>query len=977
MRLKTEGPTALSKWIWNSYLRSALLPVILIELVFLVVFFGINALMKVQLSQLIDTAVDNQLARTASLETAVIDQQLSSVEYSTELYAAQVGSALRTPAALDPADAARLRYSPDGIYYTDADSGGAAVFYSGFVPVGEAERQKVARTLAVQDLMRDITRTNPLISSVYLNTHDCLNVIYPYFDVIRQYEPKIDISTFNFYYEADAVHNPDRRQRWTEVYLDPAGHGWMASSIAPVYDGDFLEGVVGIDVTVGDITDQILKMDVPGDGYGILVGGDGVILALPEKGEADWGLTELKGHHYDEAIRQNTFKPDDFNLYKMPDMAGFADALKSSPAGVDSMMLGDGKHLVVWDTISDTGWKLILIIPQQNIYTSVDAVGVRLQQIGLIMSEGMIVFFILFIQMLYARSKRMSQNLSKPLVELSDMARRIGSGKYIQEMPVLPVRELQETTADVVSMGRRLGEINGNLLAVQEELKEKEAYLQAVIYSIDDAIVELDENGVITNLFINDKANIPKRMSTAAIDGIFEREKAALLLQVLKSVLDTGKPATIETDIETVSGVRWTQARVSLVSRDPVRIVVTARDITERREMEESISKARDAAEAASRAKSQFLSNMSHELRTPLNAVLGFAQVLDMDPSVPLTGVQKECVFEIMKAGSHLLELINEVLDLARIEAGKARLSIEPVNVGTVIEETMTMIIPATEKYGIGVNLDQLSCGGLYIRADKTKLKQIFINLLTNAIKYNRPGGKVDFYCEGAGDRVRFHVVDTGIGIPETELEAIFKPFHRVGNMRNIVEGTGVGLAVVRQLTEMMGGSIRVESIEGKGSHFTVEFQAAEEMTLWGEKEGLKEQLVSDSRTVARGRKILYIEDNQANLRLVERILELVPGTVFLSAPSAETGLEIARSEKPDVILLDINLPGMDGYEAFERLQTFEETRHIPVIAVSSNAMEREIGRAMRMGFFDYITKPIKADVFFERIRRVLSREQK
>lgn len=287
------------------------------------------------------------------------------------------------------------------------------------------------------------------------------------------------------------------------------------------------------------------------------------------------------------------------------------------------------------------------------------------------------------------------------------------------------------------------------------------------------------------------------------------------------------------------------------------------------------------------------------------------------------------------------------------------------------------MIIPIAEKYGIRVDADMASCGGSYIRADKTKLKQIFINLLSNAIKYNKPDGKVDFYCEGMGETVRFHIVDTGIGIPETELEAIFKPFHRLGSTKNLVEGTGVGLAVVRQLTEMMGGKVYVKSTEGHGSHFTVELPAAEEMTLWGEKNELQEKMLHADQGISSGQKILYIEDNSANLRLVERVLELVPNTTFLSAPTAELGLELARREKPNLILLDINLPGMDGYEAFEELQGFEETRDIPVIAVSSNAMEREIGRAMRMGFFDYITKPIKADMFFERIKRVLNKEQK
>jgi signal transduction histidine kinase/ActR/RegA family two-component response regulator len=977
MRHETKNPVKLAKWIWRAYLRTALIPILLMELVFLAIFFGINTAMRDRLFNFLQNAAQVQVSRVATLESAAIDHQLDSVRISTELYAAQIGKALKAEAQLKPADAARLQYTADGAYYTAADSGGAAVFYSGYIPVGPDQRQKVARVLTAQELMKDILGTNPLISSIYFNTCDSLNVIYPYVDVISQYAPQINVPAFNFYYEADKAHDPDRTQKWTEAYLDPAGHGWIASSIAPVYSGDFLEGVVGADITVSTITDQILSLEVPGGGYGMIVGSNGRILALPKGGEADWGLNELKGHTYSEAVRQDTFKPDNFDLSKMPAMSDFAQKLAANPNGFTTLTLSNERKLVTWDTISQTGWKFIIAVPEQIVYEKIDSVGAGVQKFGIAMAIGLILFFAYFLQLLYRRAGKMSRNLSRPIVELNQMVQSIGAGNYFQEIPEFDVEELRESSINVVNMGTRLGEINRSLLNVQQELKEKENYLQAVINSIDDAIVELDENGYITNLFINEKKDMPKAPSFTSIDSMFEHDKTARLLEALNKVVKTGTVETIETEVDVVSGKRWAQARLSLVSSDPVRVVVTARDITQRKEMEESISKARDAAEAASRAKSQFLSNMSHELRTPLNAVLGFAQILEMDPSAPLTGMQKECVDEIMKAGNHLLELINEVLDLARIEAGKARLSIEPVEILPVLEETLTIIIPTSEKYGIMVQAGNLACGNLYVRADKIKLKQILINLLSNAIKYNKPDGKVDFYCEPLGDKVRFHVVDTGIGIPESELEEIFKPFYRLSNAKNVVEGTGVGLAVVKQLTEMMGGSIHAESKEGDGSHFYIELPAAEEMTPWAEKSDVQEKALKEDRTLPANKKILYVEDNQANLRLVERIVEFMPNTVFIQAQTAGAGIELARKERPDIILMDINLPDMEGFEAFAKLQEYEETKGIPVIAVSSNAMERDIGRAMRMGFFDYITKPIKADTFYERIKCVFNNEQR
>ncbi len=978
MSRKLKNPMTLATWIWRAYLKTALIPVIIVQVVLFGLFVGINIQMKNVLSDFMNTDVNNQLVKQSSLESEVIDRQLSGVEISTEIFASQMGIALQKHTELSSEDKARLQTSPDGAYYTSVDNGGAAAYYSGFLPIGEKEREKVAGTLSIQSMMADIYRTNPLISAVFMNTYDSLNVIYPYVNVIELYTPKADITSFNFYYEADAEHNPERSAVWTDVYLDPAGNGWMTSSVAPVYNGDFLEGIVGIDVTVSSLAEQIQKMDIPGDGYSMLVDSDGMILALSEKGEADWGLAELGGDHYDDAIKKDTFKPNKFNLYKMDSMTEFAEDLIINPSGTSTITLGHEKKLVAWDTVGETGWQLVLIIPQDSIYVTINHIGMQLRDVGIFLSGTVILFYILFFYLLYQRSKKLTKDLSQPLVELNSMTERIGAGNYFLEMPEFGVKELRETSRHIVDMGHHLGEFNGNLMAAQTELKEKESYLKAVISSIDDAIVELDENGMITNLTIGDMRYIQVEGAReyTSIDSIFPSEKAAVIKGLLQSVIETGNREIVETDVETGLGVRWVVARVSLVSRDPVRVVVTVRDITERKEMEESISRARDEAEAASRTKSQFLSNMSHELRTPLNAVLGFAQVLEMDQTTPLTGLQDECVYEILKAGNHLLELINEVLDLAKIEAGKTRLSIEPVDIGTIIQETMTIIIPTAEKYCINVEADSTFCCHKFVKADKIKLKQVLINLLSNAIKYNKPNGKVDFYCEAANDKIRFHVVDTGVGIPEEELEEIFKPFYRLNSMQHVVEGTGVGLAVVKQLTEMMGGVIHVESTQGEGSHFSIELPAIVEMTLWSERIELQGKIETSNNDCVRNKKILYIEDNQANMRLVERVLELIPGTVFLSAQTAEQGIEIARREKPDVILLDINLPGMDGYEAFEELQEYEETENIPVIAVSSNAMEREIGRAIQMGFTDYITKPIKADLFYERIRRLFSREK-
>lgn len=972
MNPNSKNPITLTMWIWSSYIKTALIPVVVIELVFLGVFFSINILMKGQLNKLIYTAVDRQTVSMVGLAASSYDQQLKSASLNADAYAANVSSALQIPAQLSPADAGRLMFAPEGAYYSAAD-GGAAVYYSGITPVGPSERDKLASVLRLQQLMKDIYEINALVGSVYLTTHDSLRVAYPYFNVEEQYTPGMDFTSLRSYFEADAAHNPEKAGLWTVVYPDAAQQGWMLSYLVPVYNGNILEGVAGIDIPVKRIADRFMQTDIPADSYALLIGSDGEILAVTENGKNDWQLKPAvsAGTDGQEALQDTTT-----NLYSKPELAGFTADIMSKQSGTSAIKLGDNQMRVAWAAIEETGWKLLIAVPEKSITATIDRVGANVQRIGVGLTAGLIAFAVILLHVLFMRSKKMSKDISQPLVELNNMAFDIGTGNYYQTPPEFNVKELQMTALTIAGMGQSLGDINKNLMSAQKELKDKESYLQAVIHSIDDAIVELDENGAITNLFINDPRKKPSKMSPhfTSIDSIFDKGRAALVLEKLQEVIETGQPATLETEVETVSGTRWAQARLSLVSREPVRVVVTARDITKRKEMEVSILKARDDAEAANRAKSQFLSSMSHELRTPLNAVLGFAQVLELDTSTPLTAIQKECVFEIMSAGHHLLDLINDVLDLARIEAGKTRLSIENVSINAIFEETMTMIIPTGEKYGINVYADRCSCHNRHVKADKIKLKQVLVNLLSNAIKYNKPGGKVEYWCEVVNDKIRFHVADTGIGIAAEDLESIFKPFFRLNKTMNIVEGTGVGLALARQLTEMMGGTVGAESTNGEGSHFWVELPAADDMMLWGQQEEMTARKPERDYSGLSNKKVLCIEDNQANLRLVERVLGLIPGLVFLSAPSAELGIGIAYREKPDVILLDINLPGIDGYEAFLRLRGGEETKHIPVIAVSANAMEREIARAMEMGFADYITKPIKADTFIERIKRVLNR---
>ena len=383
---------------------------------------------------------------------------------------------------------------------------------------------------------------------------------------------------------------------------------------------------------------------------------------------------------------------------------------------------------------------------------------------------------------------------------------------------------------------------------------------------------------------------------------------------------------------------------------------VIARDVSDRRRLDEERAAAHEEADRANRAKSEFLSRMSHELRTPLNSVLGFAQLLEMEPLAPR---QEESTREILKAGSHLLELIDEVLDIARIEAGRLRLSLEPVDAVLVIDECISLLGPQAYQEGVTVAMDGTHIGSMYVVADRQRLKQVLLNLLSNGIKYNREQGTVQVSIErtAGGSRIRIDVSDSGRGIPPERIEQLFAPFERLGLEGTGIQGTGLGLALTKPLVEAMGGTISVTSEPGKGSTFSVELASAAEAPLSPDPHpaGLPDLVGS---TAAGSRTVLYVEDNLANLKLMERIMERRPNITLLSAMQGSLGVTLARDHLPDLIFLDLNLPDMGGVEMLGRLHADPRTADLPVVVISADVTEGQHARLLEAGARDFVPKP-------------------
>ena len=460
------------------------------------------------------------------------------------------------------------------------------------------------------------------------------------------------------------------------------------------------------------------------------------------------------------------------------------------------------------------------------------------------------------------------------------------------------------------------------------------------------------------------------------IDAVHPDDRSTVLAAIDNSI-QNGAPYEVEHRVVWQDGtIRWLLESGAVVrdkDGEPLQMMGVVQDIDARKHAELAYITARNEAERANQAKSEFLSSMSHELRTPMNAIIGFSQLLEY--SADLTESDQQNVEEILKAGRHLLTLINEVLDLTKVESGHIDLSLEPVNVSSLVEECVQLMRPMANKKAVSISYD---CTALMaVRADYTRLKQVILNLLSNAIKYNRDAGSVNVHIiQADNQRCRIYIEDTGYGISEDRMNELFQPFNRLGAEHSEIEGTGIGLTLTRKIIDLMGGSVHAESEEKVGSTFSVELPLASHDAV----ENLETQFLRENdRVIASNnikesslQTILYVEDNPANLRLVEKILKGREQIRLVTAHTANLGLELAEQFRPELILLDINMSGKGGYQVLNELRTHVDLRHIPVVAITANAMPGDIERGKRAGFNEYLTKPLDIKMFNRTLDRIL-----
>ena len=517
---------------------------------------------------------------------------------------------------------------------------------------------------------------------------------------------------------------------------------------------------------------------------------------------------------------------------------------------------------------------------------------------------------------------------------------------------------------------------------IEEARRESEERYRFVAESASDGILTIDQNRNI--LFANRAAekifgltitDMVGRPFQSLIPERVREDHDAALQQYLDTVVTSNPEYALQ-----IAGIGKGHREIALeisfgeyVKNNEHIFTGIIRDVTERKQLEHVLKRAKEDAERANRAKSEFLSRMSHELRTPLNAILGFAQLLEMDE---LDAEQQESVEQILKAGRHLLGLVDEVLDIARIEAGRMSLSIEPIDVEEVVAEAWELVRHRAEQDGIALERGPRPTCGVRVTADRQRLKQVVLNLLSNAVKYNRENGQITVTCstgETGPNQLRISLTDTGAGIPKESQGRLFVPFERLGAEQSGIEGTGIGLAVSRGLVEAMDGEIGVDSEEGVGSTFWVELPLDPTQPV-DEDPAQPPALAGAGAPDENGREstILYVEDNPSNFKLVERLLGRRAGVRLLTAMQGGLGLELAREHRPDLILLDLHLPDMHGSELMRRIREDAVISRTPVVIISADVTSSQVQKLLDAGAQAYLPKPLDVQEFLRVVDDVL-----
>ncbi|MCD5983212.1 sensor histidine kinase [Pseudomonas sp. CDFA 610] len=808
-------------WMWRAFISTSLVPLVMVEIALLLAYFLTNQSILESQGEYLRKSAARELQASVAQNADIVEGQLANINNLSLLLARNIETEL---AESLPYHAAELSVSEDGVRYSAKDDGGAASFYSNVTPLDRQDLDKVDRLSRVDFMMKALKDGDPLITSVYFNSPDSYNRIYPWIDTLAQYPHDMDITRFNFYYLADAEHNPGRQSVWTDVYLDPAGNGWMMSIVTPVYNGDTLKGVVGIDITVEAVLQKMAALHVPSNGYLVLVSDKLNIMALPQGVEAAFGVTKLETSSGYKGIRHEYVEPTDFNMGTHPEFRALTQALDSQPDGLLPVELDKRTHLIAWSKVALSGWRLLAVVDEAVVMQEPMSLARHFRTVGYLMVIGLIVFYIVFFAYLWLRARRLSLELNTPVSGLCNMMGEIGQGNWTPQASQSNIQELNLMSNHALDMGRQLADAESRRGAVQQRL-------EVVMESVTEGLWEYAPN---TRTFafkgaLRERFGLPSRhVSTEYFLGLMPEEDRHAFSRLLEAAQHNEHPVTeVEFRLPDLQGeLVWLLCRASTlpdaITHEPS-VVGTCVDIDTLKQVEQHLRDKTLEAQAASQAKSRFISSMSHELKTPLNAILGFAQLSQFQASSS-AALHAGYAQEIINAGTHLHQLVEDLLAWSSLQAESPRLALRPVDAGALLLECQEMIRPQAVAQGLSLAL-QLPDQPCIVLADARRLKQVMLNLLSNAAKYNRPAGSIVMGVEMDREHLttRLFVADTGPGLDLGMQKLLFQPFQRLGKENSKIQGTGIGLALCRELAELMGARMGVSSETGVGSRFWIE----------------------------------------------------------------------------------------------------------------------------------------------------------
>ena len=946
----------LRQWIWRAFVQSALIPLILVESVLITVYLLSNAAIRdAQIEHLQESALDD-LSAAAMREGQVIDGRLRSVEAQVQIFRDAALNALRNEGFQpDVLELQRHALSESGVFFSRSDDGRAASFYANSTPVAQQDHAKALRLSQLDPLMRSIQAANPMVAAAYFNSWDSYNRIYPFFMTPEQYPHDMVIPDYNFYYLADATHNPGRKVAWTDVYLDPAGMGWMMSAVAPVYRDDFLEGVVGLDITVGQMLGEIGELGVPWQGYAMLVSRDHNIMALPRAGEEDFGLRELTEYSYAEAVRREVLKPEDFNLAKRAEMQPLLQAMKAGQGNVQEVVLGGRKQLIAWSEIPQTGWQLLLVVDEASIYSETNRLAERYLHIGYLLIVGLGLFYLLFFALMWVRSRRLSEQLVQPIDGVVGMMRELGQGNYQPSAPSSQIDEL-------VSMAVAVQHTGEQLQASEVQRVDAQRILQLVLESTTESLWEVEAASMSISLSERFLKRFGVAQAVMSFSEFNQRVHPNDLERIrhLRQLFASSGEDQFEAEYRYADAQGeyvWLLSRGKVLERDAdgraLRVAGTHVDITRLKQVQEDLRRASLDAQAASQAKSRFLSSMSHELRTPLNAIYGFGQLIEMEAQdKPEAKLEGDYAREIVNASRHLTSLVDDILDLSSIESRRQQLKLQAVEVGALLHGCAELVLPEVQQRQLHMQVVAEADTGLYVQADMRRVRQVLLNLLSNAIKYNSPQGLLRIGYEVRSDCVRLWVEDNGAGLSAEQQANLFQPFQRLGRENSNIPGTGIGLVLCRELATLMAGEMGFNSVAGSGSRFWIDLPGAAAPAA---------QVAPNIDAVAMQPKqlaeVLCVEDHPACLKVVQEALREFADV--RGAGSVQRALIELEQCTPTLLLLDLDLPDGDGMQVLDAMRLNPRLQGVPVLVISAAADEAVFAEARRRGAQACLAKPI------------------